>query len=92
MTKALTKRRTGLKNTIRRNPPDIVTKDVLMIAAAAGIVSALLPSVPTIVRYWEDETEVSVFGQKMPYSTFLKWWVGLSVVGLGYLLVRFGRK
>ena len=61
---------------------EVSTEQVMLIAAAAGIVSALLPSVPTIVRFWEDETEVTVLGQKMRYCDFLKKWVALSALGL----------
>ena len=61
---------------------EVSTEQVMLIAAAAGIVSALLPSVPTIVRFWEDETEVTVLGQKMRYCDFLKKWLGVSILGL----------
>jgi len=64
-------------------------RDIMMIAVMAGLVSALLPSIPTIVRWKDDQTEVTVFGWKMPYSTFLKWWVAASAVGLGLLYFKF---
>ena len=67
---------------------EVSTEQVMLIAAAAGIVSALLPSVPTIVRFWEDETEVTVLGQKMRYCDFLKKWLGVSILGL---LVVWGK-
>lgn len=81
MTRALTRRK-----------HHIGTQQIMLIAAAAGIVSALLPSIPTVVRFWEDETEVTVFGRKMKYSEFLRWWVGLSAVGLGVIWSEFRRR
>ena len=60
----------------------ITTQQIIFVSAAAGVISALLPSVPTIVRFWEDETEVTVLGQKMRYCDFLKKWVALSALGL----------
>ncbi len=67
----------------------ISTKQAIVIGAGAGIISALLPSVPTIVKFWNDDTEVSIFGYKTKYSTFLKYWVGASVIGLLVLWYRF---
>jgi len=63
----------------------ITTQQIIFVSAAAGVISALLPSVPTIVRFWEDETEVTILGQKMRYCDFLKRWVVLS--GLGLLVI-----
>ena len=60
----------------------ITTQQIIFVSAAAGVISALLPSVPTIVRFWEDETEVTILGQKMRYCDFLKRWVVLSSLGL----------
>lgn len=69
--------------------PGASKRDVMLIAVMAGLVSALLPSVPTLVRYAGDTTEISVFGCKMPYNTFLKWWVLASAVGLGLVWWKF---
>lgn len=60
----------------------IKAEHILLISAGAGLVSALLPSVPTIVRYFGDETPVSVFGVQMPYNRFLKGWLFASALGL----------
>jgi hypothetical protein len=69
-----------------------VNKDVIKVAALAGIISALLPSVPTIVRYWGDTTEVGVLGRTMPYNQFLKIWLVASVAGIVVLLSQWGGK
>lgn len=75
-----------------RNPNKhhgITTKQAIIIGAGAGIISALLPSVPTIVKFWNDDTEVSIFGIKMPYSRFLRYWVTGSAIALFALWYKF---
>lgn len=63
-------------------------KTILAIAAGAGIISALLPSVPTIVRFWDDDTPITVLGHEMPYSQFLHIWVALLVIGLAIMVAK----
>jgi hypothetical protein len=60
----------------------IKTEHILLISAGAGLVSALLPSVPTIVRYWDDTTPVLGL---VPYNRFLKGWLVASLCGLAIL-------
>ena len=79
----------GPMNPRRRNPEAENRREIMMFAVMAGLVSALLPSVPTLVKYWSDDTEVTVFGRKMKYSTFLHWWVAASTIGLGVLWWKF---
>lgn len=89
MGKALAKRNVAIN---KRKRAHISREQVIMIAAAAGLVSALLPSVPTIVKFWQDETEVSFFGIKTKYNSFLKVWVIASAIGLGYIFWRIKKK
>lgn len=67
-------------------------KRILMIAAVAGIVSALLPSIPTVVRYWNDDTQVSIMGREISYHNFLKGWLVLSGIGLLFLFAWYKSK
>lgn len=45
-----------------------------------ALVSALLPSVPTILKYYKDKEEVEIpgTGLKMPYQKFLLIWIIIS--------------
>ena len=66
-------------------------KKVLMIGVIAGIVSALMPSVPTILRFWNDPHECEVLGFKFKYKDFLHIWAFSSAVLVGYVAYRFLR-
>ena len=64
-------------------------KKVLMIGVVAGIVSALMPSVPTILRFWNDPHECEVMGFKFRYKDFLHVWVLASAIFVGYIAYKF---
>jgi len=64
-------------------------RDIMMIALMAGLVSALLPSVPTILVYWNSTQEVNFFGLKLPYNKFLKYWLIASGLSLALLYWKF---
>lgn len=70
----------------------IKSSDILLISVMAGLVSAALPSIPTVVKFMGDTTEVSVFGYKIPYNKFLKVWLIASGVGLAYVFWRFKKR
>lgn len=60
----------------------------LMIGALAGVAGSLLPSVPMIVKYWNDDTPVTIFGKVMPYKSFLRGWLITSGAGLFFLIMK----
>jgi hypothetical protein len=78
-----------MKSTALTRQHGVTEKQVLMIAAGAGIISALLPSVPTVIRYWNDQTKVTVFGREISYHAFLKGWLIASALGLGLLFYKY---
>ena len=67
----------------------LTTRNAIIIGAGAGIISALLPSVPTIVKFWNDETPVSFLGIRTTYDKFLRVWVAGSAIALTALFLRF---
>lgn len=54
--------------------------NALKIGVIAGVVSALLPSVPTIVKFSNDDTPVKIpiINITMPYNKFLFIWIGFN--------------
>lgn len=59
-----------------------------MIGVIAGVVSALLPSIPTIVKFSNDNTPVNIplLNITMPYNQFLFIWIVISAVIIWILL------
>lgn len=55
-----------------------------------ALVSALLPSIPTILKYWKDreEIEIPLTGIKMAYQKFLFFWLIISFMILIFVWKR----
>lgn len=70
--------------------------DIIKIGVIAGVVSAMIPSIPTVVRFWADEKErnriLNLWGFEIRQWDFMIIWLILTVIIIIVIFVLFRKK